>query len=227
MKKQHWDEVFEPLLDAAHKIGRNLADHQRKMKEKVSGFLGDLDAVDRPQYDGMGHSIANDALRVRPDCRKADGTIDWDKAPHNGFKLDKDGNPIQGDHSPLAGDLFDRYGEPDGRFVSPVPSEGPYSFEQRSLPYFENQDAYHQYKWERDLSELHDAYASADPDVRAAIDSALSDIRADLTINDIPNVAQRGEAAAIPAWGTPGGATQDMLPLSVELLELLGMVSEL
>ena len=56
MKKQHWDEVFEPLLDAAHKIGRNLADHQRKMKEKVSEFLGDLGAVDRPGHLDFSHT---------------------------------------------------------------------------------------------------------------------------------------------------------------------------
>lgn len=67
MKKQHWDEVFEPLLDAAHKIGRNLADHQRKMKEKVSEFLGDLNAVDRPQYDGMGHVSPLDSARRSSD----------------------------------------------------------------------------------------------------------------------------------------------------------------
>lgn len=76
MKKQHWDEVFEPLLDAAHKIGRNLADHQRKMKEKVSEFLGDLDDV-----DGRG---AASKLDVGPTTRKRD-------AEHHGID-----NPVEG-----------------------------------------------------------------------------------------------------------------------------------
>ncbi len=70
MKKQHWDEVFEPLLDAAHKIGRNLADHQRKMKEKVSEFLCDLDDVDRPHGDGGSGT-------GRPDATGGDPRHQW------------------------------------------------------------------------------------------------------------------------------------------------------
>lgn len=43
--------------------------------------------------------------------------------------------------------------------------------------------------------------------------------------NDLSPVA-RGEATPIPAWDTPGGATQDKLPVSVEMLDLLGLIRE-
>lgn len=51
------------------------------------------------------------------------------------------------DHVPDAGDRFDRYGDANGRYVSPIPEDGPFSFDSRSLPYQENPNAYYQYEW--------------------------------------------------------------------------------
>lgn len=226
MKKQHWDEVFEPLLDAAHKIGRNLADHQRKMKEKVSEFLGDLDAVDGRGAD-RSHTVAalggrpgrGDELVPRPECLTPDGEIDWSQAPHGGYTLDADGNPIFDRHSPSAGDMFDRYGDESGRYVSPLGEDGRFPYETRSLPYVQNENAYHQYEWKQDLSALPDAYDAADSATKDKVDALMA--KFDLSMSDLVNV-KRGEAA--PAFGEPGGAVQHELPMSVSLLRELDMV---
>jgi hypothetical protein len=56
VKKQQWDEIFEPLIDAMHKVGRNMADHMRKQKEKVSEFLHQLDGVDHYSPGDLAHT---------------------------------------------------------------------------------------------------------------------------------------------------------------------------
>lgn len=43
--------------------------------------------------------------------------------------------------------------------------------------------------------------------------------------SDLSHVS-RGEAAPIPERGTAGGATQDLLPVSVDPLDNLGMIKE-
>lgn len=165
----------------------------------------------------------NADLIPRPETLNDQGRIDWSQAPNDGFTLDADGNAIRFDHVPQVGDRFDRYGPPDGRFVSPIPEDGPFSYDSRSLPYTENPAAYHEYVWTRSPADVHGAYADLDAERRAIVDEALDTYG--LTLDDLTSVA-RGEAAPIPAWGTSGGATQDMLPTSVDVFGTLGMIEE-
>lgn len=201
------------LRGRLHMLFHNLDDHFDGIVRRVTG-------EDHIDVDAPGGS---DRLVPRPETLGADGNIDWSPAPHNGFTLDADGNPIRYDHVPAAGDRFDRYGPPDGRFVSPIPEDGPFSYESRSLPYYENQAAYHQYEWTRSPADVQAAYDDLSPARREIVDEALSTYG--MTLDDLKKVA-RGEAAAIPEWNTPGGATQDLLPTSVDVFGTLGMIRE-
>jgi hypothetical protein len=84
MKKQQWDEVFEPLVDAARKVGDNMAAQMRKQRNKVDDFLGKLDNVDHQPYDGMGH-VPRDVYDPRPPgLTDAEYREILDRSVHNG-----------------------------------------------------------------------------------------------------------------------------------------------
>lgn len=160
-------------------------------------------------------------MEPKPEFLDENGEIDWSGAPHNGYTLDEHGNPIRHEHVPQAGDRFDRYGDPNGRYVSPIPEEGSFPYETRSLPYAENPNAYHEYEWTRSPADIHDVYDELDGPTRNALDAMLTKYGLDLS--DLDHVL-RGEAAA--AFDQPGGATQDMLPTTVEMLRKLGLIRE-
>lgn len=205
----------EKLPDVAH----FLSDHFGAFLRKIRGN----DHFDAPSGSGTTPSSGSSDLVPRPETLGADGKIDWDQAPEDGFVLDGDDNPIFEDHYPQPGDRFDRYGEPRGSFVSPIGEDGPFDYDSRSMPYSENPNAYHEYEWTRELGDARAQYDQLNPEDRAVVDSGMSYFEQD--IDNLSPVA-RGEAAAIPAWGMPGGATQDKLPVSVEMLGILDMIRE-
>jgi hypothetical protein len=205
--------------DKLHQLGDNLSEHFDNLVKQIR----DQDTIHVADANASSQRGNDARLIPRPECLTPDGKIDWSKAPHDGYVLDADGNPINSDHVPEAGDRFDRFGDPNGRFVSPVPEDGPFPFDSRSLPYEENANAYHQYEWLHSPADVRSVYDQLDGDTRQAVDDVLD--MYDLDLNDLAHVS-RGEAAAIPEWGTPGGATQDLLPVSVELLDKMGMIRE-
>ena len=213
---------FAHSRDKLHQLADNLTDHFDNVVHQVRGIDKFDDLPDGPSRPG-GRTPGDDRLIPRPECLDGNGEIDWSKAPHNGFTLDADGNPIMRDHVPSAGDRFDRYGDPNGRYVSPVTDDGPYSYDSRSLPYAENPNAYHEYEWQHSPADVQSVYDRLDDTTRAAVDDVLE--KYDMDLSDLSRVT-RGEAAAIPEWGTPGGATQDLLPVSVDLLDKMGMIKE-
>jgi len=205
-----------------HQVTRNMDDHLDNVVRQVRDKDKFDDAPDMPK-GSMRPKIADDALVPRRDCLGPDGKIDWSQAPEGGYTLDADGNAIKYDHVPQAGDRFDRYGDPNGRYVSPLPEDGPFSYDSRSLPYVENPNAYHAYEWVHSPADVRSVYDQLSPDVRNAVDDTLA--KYDLDLSDLASVS-RGEAAPIPAWGTSGGATQDLLPVSIDLLDKMGMIKE-
>lgn len=207
--------------DRLHHLADNLNDHLDDVVRQVRRQDRFDHAPDLP--GGRPRPAGEDTLIPRPECLDADGRVDWSQAPHGGFTLDADGNPIRYDHVPNAGDRFDRYGDPGGRYVSPVPEDGPFSYDSRSLPYHENPHSYHAYEWLHSPADVATVYDGLAEDVRTAVDDTLA--KYDLEVSDLMSVA-RGEAAPIPAWGTAGGATQDLLPVSVDLLDKMGMIRE-
>lgn len=225
--------VFESLADAAIRGARHadlkLPQLTRKHSDQIDTFLR--------RTRGQDHFDDTPDMAARPDVRKpgdstlvprtetldAEGNIDWSQAPHNGFTHDADGHPISSEHVPAAGDRFDRYGDANGRYVSPLNEGGPFSYDSRSLPYQENPNAYHQYEWVHSPADVRSVYDQLDDSARTAVDDTLE--KYDLDLSDLTSVV-RGEAAAIPGWGTAGGATQDLLPVSVELLNIMDMIRE-
>lgn len=210
------------------------------MRDRFRGLTDNLNVhvstvgrrvVDEDRFDDVPNTpnspnapTQSDELVPRPETLGPDGEIDWSPAPHNGFVLDANGNPISHEHVPSVGDRFDRYGDPNGRFVSPLPEDGPFSYDSRSLPYTENPNAYHQYEWTQSPADIQDVYDNLDGPTRDAVDATLDKYGLDL---DALSHVTRGEAAAIPEWGTPGGATQDLLPVSITLLDKMGMIKEI
>ncbi|WP_431802454.1 glycohydrolase toxin TNT-related protein [Microbacterium sp. bgisy203] len=222
--------IFRELKDAALKGFGALKHKLHQFADALDGHADDVirrvrgqDHLDAPGSSRGVSAGETDELVPRPECLDGAGNIDWSQAPGNGFRLDADGNPITRDHVPDAGDRFDRYGDERGRYVSPVPEDGPFSFDSRSLPYQENPNAYHQYEWSHSPSDVQAVYSGLDDVTRASVDADLA--KYGLEVGDLAHVT-RGEAAPIPAWGTAGGATQDLLPASVALLKDMGMIVE-
>ena len=67
------------------------------------------------------------------------GNIDWDTWAPNGGRVP---GSVQEGHILDVGDIIDRYGNPYGKYVSPVGV----TYEQRALPYIKNPNAYHRYE---------------------------------------------------------------------------------
>ena len=149
------------------------------------------------------------------------GRIDWNKyAPEAGFKLDENGKAIKHElPENMSGEqrVFDRYGSAvKGYYVSPVVDGKAYSYDERSLPYVQDEASKHTYVEVGNLNDLAgDIYKSSLSDARK------SELLAELTKNG--GVAFEGEISEVPAFGNngKGGGIQVELPLSIdELLEI-------
>lgn len=161
--------------------------------------------------------IPKDASVLKPD-----GTINWDEVPSGGYTLDDADQPIKEPLVPQVGDVFDRYGPSDGRYTSPVPETGPYTYDQRSLPYLEDPAQYHQYRVIGDFSEIERYYDAAPESVRADVDRIMR--RFDSSFEDLGRASQ-GDIAA--GFGAHGGGRQVEMPTTVELLKRLGLIEEI
>lgn len=154
-----------------------------------------------------------------PEALQPDGSIDWSQVPGGGYVLDANGDPIRQPHTPQQGDVLDRYGPPDGRYTSPVPESGPYTYDQRSLPYVENPAHYHRYEVVGDLSDLRGAYDRAPQSVRDEL------LAGGFKPEYLSSQGYRGDIA--PGFGSTGGGVQVQLPLTAEQLIALGVLKEI
>ena len=90
--------------------------------------------------EGGGAALKPDELLVRDSIfLDADGNIDWDTWAPNGGRVP---GTIQEGQTLEVGTIIDRYGNPYGKYTSPVGVP----YEQRALPYIENPNAYHKYE---------------------------------------------------------------------------------
>ncbi len=166
----------------------------------------------------MDDGVDTDVLVVK-DFMFLDETakVKWPK--DDGFELDINGNPKKSKVYPRKGTEFDRYGDNSGRFVSPVENGLSVDFDMRGLPYVKNPNAYHKYIIEQNFSNLQRVIDNCeDLDIKNSIMSYIERHNVELK-------AFIGEIA--PAFGSKMGGTQLQLPLPVEMLEALGMISEL
>ena len=95
-----------------------------------------------------GKNLGKDELVVSdPKFLNGDGSIKWEEyAPNGGYV---EGTKTNG-QTICAGSYIDRYGNPQGRYVSPVGT----TYGERSLPYIENPNAYHQYYVVKDITNV-------------------------------------------------------------------------
>ena len=153
-----------------------------------------------------------------------EGKIDWSKAPHDGYVLDEQGEPIREVYVPKKGEIIDRYGPSSGRFTSPVINGEPFRYDQRSLPYIEDQTQYHQYEVIGDFSQL-DKYMKNIED-RELVCNINNYVATYYNNNWDDLIGYRGQIASINEWGI-GGGIQYNLPLPLEWLEALGVIKEI
>lgn len=145
---------------------------------------------------------------------------DWGEVPQGGYTIDG-GQAVKHPLVPQIGDVFDRYGPPDGRYTSPVPASGPYTYDQRSLPYLEDPSQYRRYRVIGDFSDIEHYYDAAPDAVRADVDRIMR--RSNSSFEDLGR-AWEGEIA--PGFGARGGGRQVEMPMTVELLRRLGLIEE-
>ena len=88
------------------------------------------------------------------DVLTPDGNINWNKAPHGGYILDKNGEAIRGSIC-AAGRRNNRpVRAGDGSFHLPGYRRKTVSYDARSLPYVEDPAQYHQYEVVGDFADL-------------------------------------------------------------------------
>ena len=104
------------------------------------GTAVDFIAMETVAEEVAGSVEKADELIVRDSkFLDANGDIEWDKWAPNGGRVP---GTIQEGQTLEKGTIIDRYGNPYGKYTSPVGTP----YEQRGLPYVENPNAYHKYK---------------------------------------------------------------------------------
>ena len=144
--------------------------------------------------------------------------IKWPE--HEGFQV-KDGKVDKKAVQLTKGTVFDRYGDANGQFASPVQNGVSVTFENRSLPFIKNMQAYHKYEVLRDFSELADAIENCrDEQLKNAINIFMTDRQISDVSVFIGNIAS--------AFGSiDGGGIQVEFPISLKLLEALDFINEI
>ncbi|WP_422935441.1 glycohydrolase toxin TNT-related protein [Sinomonas sp. P47F7] len=210
-----------PTVDSA---GHNISDVLTKSSltpRQLNAYLERADPQGYQRYVETGEWPSGVQIPKSSSVLNSDGSIAWHQVPRDGYRLDVDGNPIKSQATPPAGSVIDRYGPPSGRFTSPLVDGRPFGYDQRSLPYVEDPLQYHRYEVIGDLNDIKSYYdACPNAALKQAIDSTMSRYR--LTWEEMK--VQEGEIA--PGFESNGGGIQDQMPLSVEILQSLGLLRE-
>ena len=187
-------------------------------------LLKNVDAKTAELYKKTGNWPEDIQIPKSPDVLKPDGSIDWSKAKEGGYTLKSDGTADKVQYAPNVTEVIDRYGNSDGRYTSPVINGKPYSYEQRSLPYVEDESNYHQYEVKGDFSKLEEYVKNCkDTKLKTAIEN---DIEYYYNGDYSKAVVYKGKIAEVDGWGT-GGGIQYEFPIRIEYLVELGMLKEI
>ncbi|RDX01509.1 hypothetical protein UR08_07495 [Listeria kieliensis] len=169
------------------------------------------------------YKSARGELVRSPDYLDEAGEIKWPPKGTDGFVCDSGGKPIKTDANLKAGQVIDRYGDPFGKFTSPVEEGKILEYDTRGLPYPESVKPYHQCEVTKDinLENVKEAFNSLNG---SAKDELMDDMRDfNFTFEDIAN-PQKGKIAEV--FGA-GGGTQIQLGTVVDWYERLGLMKEL
>ena len=152
---------------------------------------------------------------------KDDGSINW--PPKDGFVLDEMGNPITESANLKAGQVFDRFGNAFGNFVSPVENGEKLTYNARGLPYPEDYKPYHQYKIVQDLTKdnIINAFNESSIELKEFIKEQLA--TNEQTLNDLSDII-KGPISR--AFGQ-GGGEQIRFRTSIDIYEKLKLIEEI
>jgi hypothetical protein len=182
--------------------------------EELTRYLESLNPPLGADFVKTGHwpegvQIPRDSAYLKPD-----GSVDW--PGDDGFGSGPQG-VIRTPTTISAGQQFDRFGQPQGVFASPV-GAAPEPYGARSLPWVEDADQYHRYEALQDLTP-------------ANIDAAVQRMppgpdrrEIEIAIKRYGVTTETGPIA--PAFTEPGGGTQYKLPMTPEYLIELGLIKE-
>ncbi|MFC3931935.1 TNT domain-containing protein [Streptococcus dentapri] len=118
--------------------------------------------------------------------------------------------------------MIDRYGNPYGRFTSPLEDGEMLRYETRGLPYPEGYQPYHKYEVVKDITKenIVKLYNQSSKIIQDKVSVEMK--KWNLSFDDLANV-RKGEIAKV--FGQ-GGGTQIQFGTSVSVYELLGLLKE-
>lgn len=121
------------------------------------------------------------------------------------------------------GQIIDRYGDPFGKFTSPVENGKILAYDTRGLPYPESAKAYHQYEVVKDINmeNVQKAYKNLIPSDKAKLIEDMDFYK--FSLEDIAN-PQLGKISKV--FGA-GGGIQIQLGTVVDWYEKLGLLKEI
>ncbi|WP_260480070.1 TNT domain-containing protein [Listeria booriae] len=195
---------------------------------KVNALSDELGAVAKPftpkkislANGEIAYQSKNGALVRSIKYLDESGNIKWPKA--DGFVVDSAGKAITFDAKLKAGQVIDRYGDPFGKFTSPVENGKILEYDTRGLPYPESVKPYYQYKVMKDinLENVKEAFGKLDMGNQRKLLESMKDYK--FTFEDIAS-PQQGKIAEV--FGA-GGGSQIQLGTVVDWYEKLGLLKE-
>jgi len=129
-------------------------DNVARKVESLYEYLYRIDVDKAMDFAKTGNWPTNIQIPKSSAYLNGDWKIDWNQAPQGGYVLDASGNPIKNPYVPKPREILDRHGPQSGRYTSPVVDGKPYDYSQRSLPYVENPEMYHQYEVIGDFNDI-------------------------------------------------------------------------
>ena len=222
-----------PGSSSINKITNKLDDFSKARKLRVSDLdeVGEgakkffkAEPVELPSGEIAYKSadmVDGEAVLVRsPEFLDESGHIRWPDA--NGFVLDSAGNPITEPANLKAGQFIDRYGNPYGRFTSPLENGQKLPYETRGLPYPEGYQPYHKYEVVKDINRenIMKAFNEAPQNLKNFLNERLSKYGNPI---DVLSNIKKGEIAKV--FGQ-GGGIQIQLGSNLEYYEILGFLKE-
>ena len=222
-----------PGSSSINKITNKLDDFSKARKLRVSNLdeVGEgakkffkAEPVELPSGEIAYKSadmVDGEAVLVRsPEFLDESGHIKW--PDENGFVLDGAGNPITEPANLKAGQFIDRYGNPYGRFTSPLENGQKLPYETRGLPYPEGYQPYHKYEVVKDINieNVKLGFSTLSSADRQLLSAEME--RYGKNLNDLAN-PKVGEIAKV--FGQ-GGGTQIQFEISVKWYEKMGLLKE-
>ncbi|MHC5279671.1 TNT domain-containing protein [Listeria kieliensis] len=213
----------EKMKEVLQKFDLNLNSGRRQADDiiKETSKVFELEKVTLKNGETAYKSARGELVRS-PDYLDEVGEIKWPPKGTDGFVCDSGGKPITKDADLKQGQIIDRYGEPGGRYTSPVENGKMLEYDTRGLPYPESAMDYHQYEVIKDINmeNVISGYNNLGELDRIELDILMN--RYEFTLSDIAN-ARLGKIAEI--FGD-GGGIQIKFETSVSWYEKLGLLRE-